>query len=374
MKRNVLIFSMLALTVCATAQTKNVDIDSKGFHYSYRSFPSAPLDPMRFAYATSIAATNTTKKHVSTEELAKSLVVQGQTKTDNIDEASVLVELSLGDLIVSSSSVTERKVENKDKDGKVTSVYYLYAARVVYNFESSYRIKQGEKILKTGNPHSRIFEREYRSDEYKSRREAAEHWNNNRDVFIDRFHRSFAAEAVKFASEQATRLYGFEAIDARDVVKTTDEKKHNENAVFRAAVDSMAAAFAAMTPDVPMNRELANSLIKYFKSIPEKYADPKLKADIRLRYAAYFNLCKLYRHLDEPENAVQYADLLIANGYDPKDGEKLKKAALEQKAAFDKIGIRSSHFSPDAMFGKQKSAEAKEAPAEVEEQELSAGN
>ena len=353
MKRNVLIFCLILLSVCATAQTKNVDIDSRGFHYSYRAFPSEPLNPMRFTYATKVNATNTTKKHVTPEDLATSIVIQGQVKTDNADEAAVMVELNLGNLIVASSGINERKVESKDKDGKVTSISYYYSASVGYNFESSFKISQGETVLKTGATHSRLYERKYTSAEYSSRREAAEYWNNNREVLIDGFHRTLASEAVRATSEHLTRFYGFEAVaDVRDILKITDEKKHDENATFRAAVDSLAKALTATTPDVPLNGELANSLIKYFESIPEKYADQKLKADIRLRYAAYFNLGKIYLHLDEPEKVARYADLLIANGYDVKDGEKLKKAATERIAAFDKIGIRTSHFSPDIIFAR----------------------
>jgi hypothetical protein len=109
-------------------------------------------------------------------------------------------------------------------------------------------------------------------------------------------------------------------------------------------------ALQATTPDVPLNREEMRDLIEYFKSIPEKYTDPKLKADVRIRYAAYFNLCKIYYYLDEPENMKQYADLITSNGYDAKDGERLNKDADALKAGFEKTGIHTRHFSPDVYF------------------------
>jgi hypothetical protein len=54
--------------------------------------------------------------------------------------------------------------------------------------------------------------------------------------------------------------------------------------------------------------------------------------------------------LDEPENVAQYADMIAPNGYDPKDGEKLKKEANELKATFDKTGIKTRHFDPAEYF------------------------
>ncbi|MDR3268355.1 MAG: hypothetical protein LBT83_04730, partial [Tannerella sp.] len=95
----------------------------------------------------------------------------------------------------------------------------------------------------------------------------------------------------------------------------------------------------------------------YFKRIPEKYADPNHKADVRLRYAAYFNLCTIYFFADEPEKVAEYADRLIANGHDAKDGEQLKKEAAALKKAFDKTGIRTCHFDPKTYFDPENDGE-----------------
>ena len=349
MKKNVLILCLTALSVCGTAQTKSVDIDSKNFTYAYRAFPSTPLHPLRFTYAAKVTVANAAKKHVSAEDVEKLIFIHGQVKTNKPDEAAVVLELHVGNIIITASTFTERTEESKDKAGKVT-VKRFFRAVVTYTFESSHRITRGAETLQSGSIHLRELEHVHLTKEYSSRREAYDYWENNREVLLEEFYRAMTDEAVESLSDIASRAYGFKPIPRDwDVVKTTDEKKHNENEAFRAAVNSLVAVLEAMTPDVPMNREMANSLIKYFESIPQKYADPKSKADIRLRYAAYFNLCKIYHYLDEPENVDKYADLLM-NGYDAKDGGKLKKAALELKLSFDKIGVRTTHFIPDVVF------------------------
>jgi hypothetical protein len=352
MKKNVLILCLTALSVCGAAQTKSVDIDSKSFTYAYRAFPVAIMNPPRFTYATKITLTNIGKKSLSPDDLDEFLFIVGQEKTDDPSKALLLLELNFGNIIVTGNSFSERTEEKKDKAGKVT-VHRYFRAVITYTFISSYTIARGGQILKTGSLHTRENEIVHETKEYNSRREAYDYWENNREVLIDEFYRLQTGAATVALSELASQEYGFtESTGNWDVVKTTDEKKHVENEVFRAAVNSLVAVLEAMTPDIPMNREMANSLIKYFESIPQKYADPKSKADMHLRYAAYFNLCKIYYYLDEPENVDKYADLLTMNGYDAKDGGKLKKAAIELRLAFDKIGIRTRHFVPDVVFGK----------------------
>jgi hypothetical protein len=46
----------------------------------------------------------------------------------------------------------------------------------------------------------------------------------------------------------------------------------------------------------------------------------------------------------------EYADLILSNGYDTKDCERMKKAAAELTETFEKTGIKTRHFNPDEYF------------------------
>jgi regulatory protein YycI of two-component signal transduction system YycFG len=104
-----------------------------------------------------------------------------------------------------------------------------------------------------------------------------------------------------------------------------------------------------MTADFPVDKEKMRSLIDYYKSVPERYTTGH-KADVRLRYAALFNICKIYLFMEEPEKVGSYADMLTENGYDTKDAVKLIQAADELQALFNKTGIRTRHFNPARYF------------------------
>lgn len=347
MRKFIVLFLMPLLSFGVIAQTKNVNVNNFWFSYAYRALPTKPLDPMYFNYAVKINATSIVKNNVQIEEIANALNIRGQVKTENFADASVLLELSLGNIHISSSNVDERKEESKDKEGKVTSTRYYYSAIVNYTYESSYRVVQGDKTLMESAIYSSSNTLTYKTSEYGTRKEAADYWNNNREMLVSGFYRDLIFKSADVATNRASSAYGFPSYsNVRDVIKTMSEKKHNENTTLREVTASLKNELQAMTPNIPLNREKIGDIIAYYKNLPVKYADPKSKADQHIRYIAYYNLCKIYYFLDEPENVAQYADLITSNGYDHKDGEKLKKAANELMAAFDRTGIHSRHFIP----------------------------
>ncbi|MDR1676301.1 MAG: hypothetical protein LBR86_07530 [Tannerella sp.] len=352
MRKIFLIFSVLSLvSPWGISQTKNVDIDNIWFFYACRMFPTQPRDPIHFAYAARINASSVAKKNLRMEALQEALYIEGQVQTADESEAQMLLEVTFGDVLVKSSDVSERKEEVKDKEGKITSTNYYYKVVVTYSFEASYRILTGGEELTKGNFVARSSNQTFATEEYTSRKKAADYWNNNRDVLISGFYERHATEAVSKISEFASSRFGFPVKkNLRYTLKTIDEKKHSENTAFRAAVDALKELLQAATPDELPDRERMKGLVDYFKGIPSKYTDPKLKADVRLRYAAYYNLCALYYYMDEPEKVAEYADLLIANGHDTKDGEKMKKDAATLQKSFDRTGIRTRHFDPERYF------------------------
>ncbi|MCL2649455.1 MAG: hypothetical protein FWD60_00330 [Candidatus Azobacteroides sp.] len=352
MKRVYLLIACISLFYfTGISQTKSVNIDNFWVTYSYRAQPINPMDPAFFYYFPVVNATSVVKNNVSVEEIEDAMFIRGQKRTQNPDEVSMELILTLGNIIVVSSEVSERKEESKGKDGKITTSYY-YKVNVQYNFESSGLIKWKGKDLLRIPINSRSNNLVFTSREYSSRKEAADFWNNNRDVHLSNLYRNLSLEAANTISQTATTKYGFRGITGeRVLLKTINEKKHNENTDLRAAVQALKDIFQATTPNDPPNRDKIDPLIRYFKSIPERFTEPDGKADPRLRYVAYYNLARIYLFLlDDPETAIKYADLITANGQDVKDGAKLRKEAEELIASFEKSGVKTRFFDPELKF------------------------
>ena len=368
MKKMIILLSIVVFFAPkGLAQTKSVNIDNLRFNYSCRNLPTDPLNPIYFNYAAKVNLSGAPKSGISADELAGKISIAGQVKVDDPSGADVMVELTTGNLIITDREVKERKEEKKDKETGVVTTTRYYKVVVKYTYESSYEIRKGRTVVLKGSlaPESssailgsvgKFLDKlssnslTYESKEYKTYEEASAFWNDNKDALIAKFYRDHSMNAASSLSEIASLRFGFPPLTSSDIIKTINEKKHDENEAFRTATSALKDALSTMTPDIPLDKDKVSDLIKYYLSIPERYADPEHKADVRLRAAAYYNLCQIYFYLDEPENVEKYADLLEKNGYDPKDGPKMIKTAEELQTRFDKTSIYTRHFTPAKYF------------------------
>jgi predicted ATP-binding protein involved in virulence len=105
-----------------------------------------------------------------------------------------------------------------------------------------------------------------------------------------------------------------------------------------------------MSSDQVLTEDDVAEELQYFKELPTRYTDPKLKADVKLRYVGYYNVAKIYLYLDMPDKVAEYANLLFENGHDKGDAKKLNEDADKLKALFDSSEIKARHFSTDPYF------------------------
>ena len=347
------LFVALIVNFTANAQTKSIDVDNYRFNITYRVMPTKPFDPLFFTYSTSVEARADTERRVSLSKVNDRILIEGQQRVNNDEEPFLSVVLKLKDLFLGGARIDERKVEEKDKDGKVIAVRNYYSVSVGYSLYSSYVIFRGDTEFASGavyNTPSGGFD-SYKTSEYESKRAAEAYWNNNKETLISKFATELSnAAADRLSYRIMSRAYGFAVEMTTDILQITDEKKHLENTTFRTVCAGVKEKLEAITPNQGLREEDVADAIEYFKSIPQKYTDQKLKADIKLRYAAYYNLCKIYLYLEEPQNVHTYADLLIENVYDKKDGEKLKKEADELTKELSKTEITTKHFNPEDYF------------------------
>jgi hypothetical protein len=357
MKKNLLILGIVCLfSFTGIAQTKNVDVDNYWSKIVTRRPPLEPLTPLFYHYATIVHATTAAQKNLSAKEIAGALYIEGEKKTRDVADAEVVIDLNIGNIIITGSNVKDRETSVKNKNGETTKVHN-YSMQVTYTFEASFVISANREVLKKASLISPTTVQKFTSGEYPTGKEASNYWSNNKEVLISGFYRDMALGAAAEVSKYASSHYGFQAVKENDVLKIMDEKKHNENEAFKAATAKLKKLLEGMTENEPLNREEAEVLIAYYKALPAKYTDPQSKADVRIRYAAYFNLAKIYYYLDEPAKSGEYADLVQSNGYEPKDGAKLKKLADELKATLDRTEVKTRHFSPGHYFPEEEAGE-----------------
>ncbi|WP_146212736.1 hypothetical protein [Dysgonomonas alginatilytica] len=353
MKKLVLSLLIILFVVNGFAQN-NVNVDNYRFNFTYRALPSKPLAPMFFYYGTRINVPNSVARVIDMDALYDQLRIEGQRRTDDAKPGDVAVNLDMGFVEIVSSDVKEREGDSKDKDGqkrgrdKDNKYYWMV---ITYTFESKVVVTKNGKNIEYYPLYYRINTLTYQTREFSSRRDLSEYWKNNRENLKEAFARDLATSSVNRATARISSLYGFPTTKSSDIIKTINEKKHPENTPFRAAGDDLKSKLEMMNANTPMMEEDVAGLIDYYMGILDRYTDPKLNADIRLRYAALYNLCKIYLYLEQPENIKQYADLILENGYDKGDSKKMNEAAQKLTGLFNSSNIiKTRHFDPDIFF------------------------
>lgn len=351
MKQKLGLLLALIMAISINAQ-KNVNIDSHRFRLTYRSFPTNPQTPKFFYYSKHFNMPGDTQASLTNiEDLYDALQIEGQRYVTDGKDADFSVTLETSPVSFSAPEVNERVEEIKNRDGKVTGRNHYYSVVVTYSFNAKVQLKQGDKIIATqfvfNKPSSSL---KYQTKEYSTLKDANNNWKLQRDDVYDKIRNDLAFEAAKNATSTLSRRFGFAQSTSSEMIKTIKEKKHPENDKLREMADNLKAKLESMGPDNVLTEADVEEELNYFKELPSRYTDPKLKADVKLRYVGYYNVAKIYFYLDQPEKVAEYADLLFANDHDKNDGKKMKEEAAKLTEAFNAMDIKTRHFDTAAYF------------------------
>lgn len=351
MKQTFCLLLTLLMTASINAQ-KNVNIDSHRFRLTYRSFPNKPQTPKFFYYSKLINMPGETQESLSNmDDLYDALQIEGQRYVTDAKDGDFSITVDMLPVNFSVPEVSERVEEIKDRDGKITGRNHYYSVAVSYSFNAKAQLKQGDKLI-INQP---IFNKMpgslvYKTKEYSTLKDANNNWKLQRDEVYAKIRNDLAFEAIKNATLTFSRQYGFANSVSSEMIKTINEKKHPENDKLREMADNLKSKLESMTADNGLTEADVEEELNYFKELPKRYTDPKLKADVKLRYVGYYNVAKIYYYLDQPEKVTEYADLLFANDHDKNDGKKMNEESAKLIESFNSIGIKTRHFDTSAYF------------------------
>jgi hypothetical protein len=378
MKLKFIAVVLLGLKSYSFAQ--KVDLDKAKFNVSYQALPKENVSPEKRTFSTSSTAGVMIKSFVDEAIINQKLNISGWKKVEK--DALVQINLELIDFRFISSKINEEVTENKDKDGKVTSKTRSYY--VTAEYEQTGRLKvygpfspeeltekekeaqkaKEEKVasnrflaktsLTTGSTPSTDVNmksenlgryRTYTSEKFESSTKASDYFRTSQEAIRENLLRDFVNNSIDRANNFSNFYFGFPtARNNSDYLWILDSKSHPEYQTQQEAIQAVKALFANMKANEPIDklREDMQPLIDYFESLKTKYkADDKNER--KIRYGAFFNLANIYYYLDLPTLAIIQAEGLIANDYDKKDGENLKKDAQELSDLFKKTKFTSRH-------------------------------
>jgi hypothetical protein len=341
---------IFVLALPCIAFTQKLDIDGKKVKANFLRLPEKTLPATVKTYTAKIDGI----AYVSPWGLDPDAVKEEFLQLDGFQkveaDGDLAMEIKMTPIRFLDFRINNSKTDTKDsKTGKVTTTYK-------YWYEITYEKGFSGKLLDKTNKVLWDYSRglgglmrsttdTYKSTEYSNYKDASDAYSNNRvnlnrDIAGREIRSNFGA--IRSA---VNKEYGYSPIVETFTVYVTDTEKHAENANFIKTYEDCKYAVEGIEA-TELTEATTTSLapvIDYYKSVAEKYKADE-KADSKLRYACYYNLANIALILDRPDEAILWANKLIENDYDKKDGKGIIKDAEALKELFKKYSITSRRF------------------------------
>ena len=345
MQKLVLILSLL-FSLTATAQ--KVDLDRNWLRFNYTRLPDMPLPTDYRTYSFSIMSTSTVRYLYPDEQVKGMLMIEGWRQLEK--KGHVNISISMQDIIIVSNTVQYRTEEIKDKDGKVTGKNYYYYPEVTYTWQATLGATdyKGTPVIRDYDYADRRSYIVWKGPEFSTNALANDYIYNNRMQIRDNLTQDNVTQTLKQFKNIINNRIGYRTWWENDELWILDNKKHPESdgqlAALAAAKDAIASLTA--TGGVEDAKVKFKPAIDYFNDLKKRITGTE-KADKKLRYAAFYNLVKIYLYLDMPDEAIKEGEGLEQNDYDTKDGRRIKERAEELKKSFTINHTNTRHMAVD---------------------------
>lgn len=347
----VVILICLLLTSCSSIKHQlGLNIDSIQIEYSERNQPERPQDPPFFYYDLQFKIPYQYNGLIDTEFLKPEFSIAGQRYTDKPRINDIIITVTYGLLNISDVDVREEEIEVKDEKTQEKYKTRIFWLECNYGMDVKVAVSKGNNMIETYFISQTSFPNIFQSKEFYKRKDALIYWELNENYLKEDFVKTIAYNTINTLSYELSRRYGYPIYQYTETVISIDDKNIKENQVFKYQCSDLSYKLSNIDGYTPLNKSDVNDLINYFKSIPEKYPDPINKSEIRIRYAAYSNLSLIYFLLEQPQESIKWANMLIENGYQTGRGNNLKKKAYDLEQYLSTHPIKTTHFMTDSYF------------------------
>jgi len=353
-----------ALLLHSIVFAQKVDLDPQQIPVHYLKMPTSPLPIEYTSYSTAITAKPGDLSALGLQEsmVQNYLVVPGFSKSNG--PANFSIELKLGSFSYTNTpTVNNTSSTTKDKNGKVITTYTYF---VVVSYQQNLGIHvRDDKNTVLWDFYTLSFPRDYKSGNFNTYKDAYEFSNYAlRQEVAKQANREVVSELSNIRRTLASK-YGYAPTKDQAKLWILDSDKHPEYQAYQDAYKTAKSAFALMHANKPLDtvKQAVRPAMDVFFQKKDTY-DAKEKSGRKMRYSCLFNLATIYFWLEDYEEAAHYANELITNDYDGKDGKSILADIEEVRTAFKKCGHNSAHFVfPKDTYVPAKPAAPDAAPA-----------
>jgi hypothetical protein len=346
-KIQLLILFFISINFFGQLKPQKVDLDKFSFEVNYQILPKkfVPFEERSFSRELVITDniynyySSISKYYKTKSDLEELVLIHGWKR--GMRNSTIDIETNLKELDRGEPKIESRTEDKKDKDGNVVKNTLYW---VVVKFRP-----RGFSIIRFKDNSSPEIKISFDNDfEYKSNEDSnfdivkSNYERQKKDVYDQKLTEFIEGSLYKVKTD-INKLYGLEPTSFRDKLWIIDSKDE-EGAIQREAIEAVKVIFSKMVADKPIDditKEMI-PLIEYFESLKTKYTGDD-KASKKIRYSAFYNLGRIYIHLDQPEKAIKEGEGLIANDYDKKDGKTIIEDANYDLEKFKNSTYKSKH-------------------------------
>ncbi|MDR1876823.1 MAG: hypothetical protein LBQ84_04295 [Flavobacteriaceae bacterium] len=238
--------------------------------------------------------------------------------------------------------VVKRTETIKDRNDNTIQVNY-YKVNRRYNYGTFNKAIIKDRGIKKALLLS--YEQEYATKEYESSEQAIDEYNLKKGEWNEDFRKRVVQSNYIDINSYFNKLLGYTIYREEIKLWLLGSTKNPEYEKHQQALEIIQNAFK----DVKYNylpediEERLKPAILIFEELLQKYREDNKKSK-KIRYASYYNLMKIYYCIDNFNKAVEYANLLINNGYDKKDGSNMLEEINKKREGMNLNKVKSLHF------------------------------
>lgn len=332
---------ILFLSLCIVSfGSYALDLDRETIHVSYLGLPTHPIvnssDRNYSVYYNSPYKSNEFQRSIEDY-----FHIDGFTRLDS--NAGIHLDFQFEDLKVTATEVISDERQVKDAKGKSYIEYYYIP---VLSYDTSARV-----IVSYANGESNIHKFGSRNNKFEgpesySTSEANIALTSNLYQIVYEMQNQFIVETAMNLKTLLNELHGYKAIDTTDYLLVLDSRNYPEYKDYKRYYQLTTRLFKQMTPfdSIDGIKTEIQPVLEFLKAIPEKYPSRK-KAHIKMRYASYYNMAKIYYYLDELEKSIDYYEKVIENDYHEGQSKRNIKGIDKLKDLLAVNQVNTRHFN-----------------------------
>jgi hypothetical protein len=365
--------ALLLLSGASFAQ--KVDLDRFYFEVSYLTLPREFVERADRTYGVRVNVAPAVKRLMPPIDVYNQVQLSGFNKVE--DSPTVGATISFNAVRFEKSETKTRTEERKDRDGKVIETITYYANELTYSASGGYQItgprdntrseqrkeekKQTEVSsnrflqnanLSSGNTGRQVdsgtfpYTMTQRTKEFRNLADLNRYVYENKESIMIELLAGYVQNGINTLNQSLNRWYGYVPYTGRDFLWILDSKSNPEYPIQQEAIKAIKELGKQMSATESLDRMEQNlqPVMTYFQDLKTKFAGSD-KREQKMRYSAYYNLANLYYLLDRPDQAIEEANGLIKNGYDPKDGERFLEQADQLKKDLAKHKLETRHMA-----------------------------